>query len=116
MRHLVGAALVLAGCGSENPSPLELTMQADSTTVRASVDQKIDITLQSIGPGEFTSPPEIDSDHVKFIDVTLPSAQDPAGPTQTFHFEAASPGSAAIMIRHTDPGPLFTCEVDVSQK
>src|SRR4051794_29351663 len=60
--------------------------------VSAAVGDHIEITLQTIGPGEYSSPPAISSAAVTFLDVVGCGDPVPAGPTQCFRFRAAARG------------------------
>lgn len=109
LRIWAALTILLPGACS---SPLAIT-GGSSHTVRATVGQELDITLQTIGPGEYVSPPSISSTAVRFLDVTLVSPHVPAGPTQRFRFKAAELGTAIIVIRHSDDDPTVTDTVEV---
>ena len=81
--------------------------------VAARVGDRIEITLQTVGPGEYTSPPTISSAAVIFRDVTYCGVTVPAGPTQCFHLQAAAPGQAVITFKHTGDNPAVHDTVDV---
>jgi hypothetical protein len=76
--------------------------------LRGSVNQRLvlpagrpfSITLQTIGPGAYASPPAVSSSAVRFLDVGQASIRVPAGPTQVFRFKAVKPGWAVIVFRH----------------
>jgi hypothetical protein len=76
------------------------------------VGQTLELTLQTIAPGEYASPLTISSTAIQFIDVKLVTPGVPAGVTQQFRFRAAAPGRAVIVFRHTgessDPGAGLT--------
>jgi hypothetical protein len=76
-----------------------------SRTVTVSVGQPIEITLQTVGPGEYQSPPMISSDIVRFVDVTFVGPAVPAGPTQRFRFATTARGTAVISFRHSGMNP-----------
>jgi hypothetical protein len=75
-----------------------------SRTVTVSVGQTLEITLQTVGPGEYQSPPTISSDIVRFVDVTLVDPV-PAGATQRFRFATTARGTAVISFRHSGMSP-----------
>ena len=97
---LAALALVAAGCHADR---LLAVSAAGSTsrTVSAPAGAEIDITLQTIGPGEYASPPTVSSPAVQFLGVSDVAPYVPAGPTQRFRFRAASPGTALVTFRHT---------------
>lgn len=63
------------------------------------------IVLQTIGPGEYGSPPTVSSTSVRFIDVSQATVEVPAGPTQQFRFQAVSSGQAVIGFQHSGFDP-----------
>jgi len=79
---------------------------------------KIDITLQTIGPGQYETP-TVSSGSVRFLGESTAGTPNPAGPRQLFRFEAMTVGRAEITIEHTilDPPlpqtPPFAMTVDV---
>ena len=112
MKNLFRLSL-LAGviaCSAQNPVGVD-----DGTSQRldASVGAEIIVTLQTIGPGEFASPPVISSNNVRFVDVSQADVAVPAGPTQRFRFKAVAPGRAVITLRHTFQNRVVEDTVDV---
>jgi hypothetical protein len=96
--------------------------------VDAAVGQPIQITLQTIGPGEYDSP-QISSPAIRFESATFAKEQIPGGPKQIYHFRAVSEGEAQIKIRHvihvqssvplghiTDANPIFAVTVRVHEQ
>ena len=67
--------------------------------VAATVGQPIQITLGTVGPGQYESP-QISSSAVRFERVAFAAQQIPAGPTLVYHFLATSEGEAEIEIPH----------------
>ena len=109
-RALVLAVLLLAGCGSEAPTdPAGSSGRAFTVTAR----QDFEIRLQSIGPGEYRSPPSISSAAIRFHGVNLATPHVPAGVTQLFRFQAVTPGRAIVVFRHTDQSATVIDTVDV---
>ena len=103
----VAAAVLLGGCSD----PVSITdTHGRSFSVRRGTD--FDVTLQTVGPGEFASPPTMSSSVVRFLDVTNPQAV-PAGPTQRFRFHAAERGRAIITFRHTWTTQIIEDTVEV---
>ena len=96
--------------------------------VDAAVGQPIQITLQTIGPGEYDSP-QISSSAIRFESVAFAKEPIPAGPTQIYRFRAVSEGEAQVKIPHviqiqssvpvgpiTDANPIFTVMVRVYEQ
>jgi hypothetical protein len=103
------------GGASEADGSLEairLTRDDADRTVSAAVGQGIAITLQTIGPGQFAVP-ELSSSALKFVEMSFPPDQNPAGATQLYRFNAVSSGTAVILIRHTVADTVFTVTVSV---
>ncbi len=93
-------ALVLLGsigCGGDSQT---LTNPGNGTFAY-SRGQTFAIVLQTIGPGEYASPPAMSSDAVRFLDVSQAALSVPAGPTQKFRFLAANAGQAVIVFQNT---------------
>jgi hypothetical protein len=93
--------------------------------VAATVGQSIQITLLTIGPGQYGAP-QISSSAIRFEGVEFAKLQIPAGPTQVYRFRAASDGEAQIKIPHEvkvespqggipykDPNPTFVATIRV---
>jgi hypothetical protein len=101
-------AFVLAGCGQ---GPLE-TNGLPSRTVSIKAGRQLELTLQTIGPGEYVSPPRVSSAAIRFLEVRQ-GTPVPAGVTQIFRFEAVSPGVAIIVFQHKLQGPTIEDTVNV---
>jgi len=91
-------AFTLGACGSD---AVVSANGVPNRTLFASVGQEVHLTLQTIGPGEYESPPTISTASLRFLDVTFVSPSVPAGPTQRFRFTAEAPGQAVIVFHHT---------------
>ena len=104
MLCLVG--LLGAGCGSD-PAPVELSGQDNGTELDLANDQEVDLTLQTIGPGQYGEP-TISSSAVRFEGTHLSSQQNPGGPRQIYQFRAVGGGSALISIPHDSGQAPFT--------
>ncbi len=61
----------------------------------ASVGERIEITLGSIGPGEY-SDPQISSGAIRLKSSNLKGIPNPGGPTYVYTFEAVAEGKARI--------------------
>lgn len=105
----VVALLLIAACsGPLDPSEtVELNGEDSGRTIEVTLSQEVEVTLQTIGPGQYETP-SISSPAVRFIDVVDGAVVVPAGPTQVFRFRTESTGSATITIAHTGGSPGFT--------
>jgi hypothetical protein len=93
-------ALALLGplaCGTDE----ETLVDPGKGSTAMSRGTTFSVVLQTIGPGEYASPPAISSDAVRFIGVSEDGPSVPAGPTQTFRFVAANAGQAVIVFQNT---------------
>lgn len=111
---LIGTLLLAACSGTDgtDTSPIVVSGADSDTTVAAAVGQELDVTLQTIGPGEY-GPPSLSSRAIRFLDVSYPSQQNPGGPRQLFRFRAASAGTVSVSIAHSDDDPPFSITVNV---
>ena len=98
-------SVLLGACGGDNPVAISIT-GSTSRTFTVPAGSQFSVTLQTIGPGEYSSPPALSSSAVEFRDVADVSPYVPAGPTQRFRFLAAGPGSAIVTFTHTDRNPM----------
>ena len=104
--------LTASGCGGKNPVSVSIKgSNNQSFTVPAG--GQFSVTLQTIGPGEYSSPPAVSSDAVHFLDVSQVSPVVPAGPTQRFRFSARTRGEAVIVFQHTGNNRTVEDTVDV---
>jgi hypothetical protein len=95
--------------------------------VTARVGQAIQITLQTIGPGQYGSP-KISSAAIQFEGAAFAKEQNPGGPRQIYRFRARSEGEARINIPHVvqlasgdqteirDANPAFALTIRVGQR
>jgi hypothetical protein len=126
--HGNGEAQNTVSQSSANQHVLYLKNTNTGQHVAAAVGQPIQITLQTIGPGEYESP-QISSSAIRFESVGFAKEQNPGGPTQIYHFRAVSEGEAEVKIRHvihlqssvpvgpiTDANPIFAVTVRVYEQ
>jgi hypothetical protein len=92
--------LTAFACGENNPVAVAIKGNSNQSLTVAT-GTRFTVTLQTIGPGEYSAPPAVSSGAVHFVDVSLVSPYVPAGPTQRFRFEATSSGKAIIVFQHT---------------
>lgn len=95
------AVAFLAACGGDSPAGLSFT-GSTSRTLAVPAGTAFSVTLQTIGSGEYSSPPSVSSSSVQFRDVAQTEFAVPAGPTQRFRFFAVSAGDAIVRFTHTD--------------
>lgn len=123
MRHSRSAVLLLVGllwifhgkgtaqnAASQPTVPghvLSLDNRNSGQGVTATVGQPIQITLQTIGPGQYVSP-QISSPAIRFVSAGSAETQNPGGPRQIYRFRAASEGEAHITIPHEAKGKVIT--------
>jgi hypothetical protein len=106
------------GCGSSHPRLITLTNSDTGRSVAVAVGDEIDVTLQTIGPGQYGIP-TLSSESIRFLSVSLAGSPNPGGPRQLFRFEAMAAGRAKISIAHEGgaPGgpttPAFRITVEV---
>ena len=106
------ALLLASACGGKNPVAVAIVgSTSESLTVPAG--DQFTVTLQTVGPGEYSSPPTVSSGAVQFIDVAQVTPVVPAGPTQRFRFDAVSRGKAVIVFQHTGNNRTVEDTVDV---
>ena len=101
----VSLVVLVAACGSDNPVGMSIT-GSTSRTFTVPAGSPFSVTLQTIGPGEYASPPSLSSSAVQFRDVADVSPYVPAGPTQRFRFLAVAPGNTIVRFTHTDRNPM----------
>jgi hypothetical protein len=118
MAALVMAACVAAGCSSSGSETISLYNDDSGRTVVAAVGDRIEVTLQTIGPGQYGTPSS-SSATVRFLGESSPPGQpNPGGVRQLYRFEVVAPGRADITIPHGGsqplaPRPPFEFTVDV---
>ncbi len=114
-----GVALSLSvGCGSPLTQTISLSNADAGRIVVAAVGDRIEATLQTIGPGQYGNP-TVSSRAVLFLDESSVGPFIPAGLTQLYRFEAIASGQADITVPHSGdppqgPGvPAFSISVRV---
>ncbi len=81
--------------------------------VTAAVGQDFSLTVHTLGPGQYVSPPTISSSAVRFLSDSIVGPITPAGPNQQFLFRAVSVGQATITFHHTGDNPTIEAVVQV---
>ena len=103
------AVLAQLACDSSDP----LGTQVTGSHAEVMLGQEFYLRLQTIGPGEYTSPPTLSADNLRFLGVTLLRPHVPAGVTQAFHFKAVARGPVVVTLQHTEAAPLIVDTIDV---
>jgi len=90
-------ALLIAGCAESVVSANGIP----NRTFSVAVGQELALTLQTIGPGEYASPPAVSATQLVFLGVFPAGYTVPAGQTQRFRFKAQGRGLVVIRFQHT---------------
>jgi hypothetical protein len=93
-------AVLLVGCGSSESKIIRVDNGGAGRSVIASVGDKIEVTLQTVGPGQYGDP-ILSSESVKFLAESSAGAPNAGGPRQLYRFETVSSGRVDITIPHT---------------
>jgi hypothetical protein len=115
---LLGIALLCVSSGNgnaQNTAPpssakqhmLYLDRSNSGQALSVTVGQPIQITLQTIGGGQYVSP-QISSPAIRFESAAFAERPNPGGPKQIYRFRAASEGEAQIFIPHEAKGTVTT--------
>ena len=106
----------MTDCGSPS-SPSGKVLRFDNgdngRVLSVGLDDEIDVTLQTIGPGQYDEHPSVSSPAVAFSKVSILMPANPGGPRQLFQFRAVTAGHAVISLSHTGQNPRFEITVDV---
>jgi hypothetical protein len=111
------AAVLLAASCHPSSNRIALDNSSNGHTISVVPGDKIDTTLQTIGPGQYDTP-TVSSGSIRYLGESSAGIPNPGGPRQLFRFEAIAVGRAEITIPHTmDPPslqtPPFAITVDV---
>lgn len=107
----LGAA---TGClATSGPSGADIAVGSRSQRLVASVGEQFSVTLGTVGPGEYESPPSISTDVVRFLGDSIVGPYVPAGERQAFGFAATAPGTAVVTFRHSGNNPTVVDTVEV---
>ena len=111
--------VVLLALSCHPPSGrISLDNSSNGKTILVAPGDRIDITLQTVGPGQYETP-AVSAGFIRFLGESSAGPPNPAGTRQLFRFEALTVGRAEITIPHTllDPAlppiPPFAIVVDV---
>jgi hypothetical protein len=109
-------ALGMTNCGSPTrPSAKvwSVTSGDNRRLLTVGLGDEIDVTLQTIGPGQYEERPSVSFPGVVFSKVSILTPPNPGGPRQLFQFTAVAEGHAVISIPHTVQNSRFEITVDV---
>jgi|ERR1035437_1691327 hypothetical protein len=93
------AAFIVEAC--HNPTGPLAVHGAPSESFSIVVGQEIDITMYTVGPGQYVSPPELTGSAIDFLDMSYPAGQNPGGPTQLYRFKGVASGQTIILFHNT---------------
>ena len=114
---MAGGSPGAAGVGANEAPHADIeivgTTQNQGSVVEVKVRETIDLTLQTIGPGEYGDP-QLSSTAVSFDAKGYAPLPNPAGPRQIYRFRAESPGMVTLTIPHTSDPTAFTLTFHVS--
>jgi hypothetical protein len=117
LRVIATTGILLSVSCSSPSSPSDnrfsLSNADNGRVVSVKIGDEIDVTLQTIGPGEYDQHPDISSRSINLLSVSYVSPPNPAGPRQLFQFKAVAPGQAAMTIFNTGQNLVFRITVDV---
>ena len=112
---LLLAALVTCACATvysqeklskpKGSAALKLDLKNNGQHVNAKVGQKIEITVGTVGPGNYGAA-RVSTPAVQFEKMEYAALQIPAGQTQIYYFRALKPGTAEIFIPHERPADV----------
>lgn len=104
---LATLAAAVALCCHSSANTITLTAADNGRTIMVEVGDKIEVTLEAVGPFYFGSP-IVSSMSVRFLGESdqLPNQPNPGGgKTQRYSFEAAAAGRADVTIPRELPTP-----------
>jgi hypothetical protein len=99
----IAVTLLVASChpsSKQGQDVINLDNSSNGHTISVAPGDRIDITLQTIGPGQYETP-IVTSGSIRFVGEFPAGAPNPGGPRQLFRFEAVTVGRADITIPHT---------------
>ena len=106
----------MTNCGSPiRPSTKVWSLNSgdNGRLLSVGLGDEIDVTLQTIGPGQYDERPSVSSPAIVFSKVSLLTPANPGGPRQLFQLTAVAAGHTVISIPHTVQDSRFEITVDV---
>jgi hypothetical protein len=106
------------GCGSSGSETISLNNADSGRTVVAAVGDKVEVTLQTVGPGQYGIPTSSSASVIFLGESSPPGQPNPGGVRQLYRFEAVASGRADISIPQSGgppqgPRPAFAITVEV---
>jgi hypothetical protein len=92
--------------GATRKAPLVLNNVTSGMSVELVVDQRLEVTLGTLGDSGAYGEPQLSSTALRFAQRFLPRMQNPGGPTTVFVFQAVSAGKVELTIPHTTWEPF----------
>lgn len=111
-RLTLRTVVLCASCSSDSRGPLEL-LGAPPRTMSVALNQELRVKLQTVGPGQYVSPPTLTGSALRFLGADVVGPYLPGGPTQEFRFKAVARGQTIIEFHHTQSGPAVSDTVIV---
>ena len=106
---LAGVLTMLAACASDR---LVSTSGDPSRRLSLTVGQELSLTLGTVGPGQYASPPTVSGAALRFLADSIVGT-NPGGPTQRFWFKAMAPGQTVVTFHHTVQSSVVEDTVEV---
>ena len=110
---LIAGIWIFVKAWTDQNYPDRHVLRTEGETLRIAVGQELELTFQTIGPGEYESPPSISSSSLQFLDVTAFRPAPRAGLAQRFRFKGVIPGRAIVVIHHSGSSPVIRDTVNV---
>jgi hypothetical protein len=114
---VVGVWASLDYSGTAGPSldrMLTIRNTADQR-IRIDVGQELDLTLLTVGAGQYMAPPSISSRALRFLDAQTVPRRLTSGSEQLFRFQGTSPGIVVVTIQHSGASPTISDTVVVER-
>lgn len=94
--------------GTPGPSLDPLTIRNTAgQRIRIDVGEELDLTLLTVGAGQYMAPPSISSGALRFLDAQIVRRRLTSGSEQLFRFQARSPGIVMVTIQHSGASPTI---------
>jgi hypothetical protein len=103
--------------GTPGPS-LDRTLTIRNTAdqrIRIDVGQELDLTLLTVGAGQYMAPPSISSGALRFLDAQIVPRRLTSGSEQLFRLQGKSPGMVVVTIQHSGASPTIRDTVVVER-
>jgi hypothetical protein len=104
----IALSALMAACHSSNGATnttIALSNSDIGRNIAAQVGDTIEVTLQTIGPGQYGTP-TVTGASLQFLGEFSAGPSNPGGPRQLFRFEASSVGQAYVTVPHVGEEPI----------